>query len=144
MKSIACLIRRLALIFFSMLRGWHNKRALPTTKVWKRLDLALVTATEPYHLIANLNQSPFNVGEVITLADFTAEQVAGLNRKHGDRFSASQTQQLMDWPEWASLSGAEGVVCGGEWAVDGGGIVCTGDRRSGGIWRSSSLSSVSD
>ena len=83
--------------FFSMLRGWHNKRALPTTKVWKRLDLALVTATEPYHLIANLNQSPFNVGEVITLADFTAEQVAGLNRKHGDRFSASQTQQLMDW-----------------------------------------------
>jgi AAA-like domain/TIR domain len=83
--------------FFSMLRSWHNKRALPTTKVWKNLDLALVTATEPYHLIANLNQSPFNVGEVITLADFSAEQVAGLNRKHGDRFSASQERLLMDW-----------------------------------------------
>ena len=83
--------------FFSMLRSWHNKRALPTTRVWKNLDLALVTATEPYHLIANLNQSPFNVGEVVTLSDFSAEQVAGLNRKHGDRFTASQTQQLMDW-----------------------------------------------
>ena len=83
--------------FFSMLRSWHNKRALPTTKVWKNLDLALVTATEPYHLIANLNQSPFNVGEVITLADFTAAQVAELNRKHGDRFSSRQAQQLMDW-----------------------------------------------
>ena len=83
--------------FFSMLRSWHNKRALPTTKVWKNLDLALVTATEPYHLIANLNQSPFNVGEVITLSDFSAEQVAGLNRKHGDRFTASQERLLMDW-----------------------------------------------
>jgi AAA-like domain/TIR domain/CHAT domain len=82
--------------FFSMLRSWHNKRALPMTRVWKNLDLALVTATEPYHLIANLNQSPFNVGEVMTLADFTAEQVAELNRKHGDRFSARQAQQLMD------------------------------------------------
>ena len=83
--------------FFSMLRSWHNKRALPTTKVWKNLDLALVTATEPYHLIANLNQSPFNVGEVITLADFTPEQVAGLNRQHGSPFTSSQERQLMDW-----------------------------------------------
>ncbi|MBW4661827.1 MAG: AAA-like domain-containing protein [Drouetiella hepatica Uher 2000/2452] len=83
--------------FFSMLRSWHNKRALPMAKVWKNLDLALVTATEPYHLIANLNQSPFNVGEVITLADFTLEQIAELNRKHGDCFTDSQAQQLMDW-----------------------------------------------
>ena len=83
--------------FFSMLRSWHNKRALPTTKVWKKLDLALVTATEPYHLIANLNQSPFNVGEVITLADFTPEQVAELNHKHGDRFTPSQERELMGW-----------------------------------------------
>ena len=69
--------------FFSMLRGWHNNRALPMLRIWKQLDLALVTATEPYHLIANLNQSPFNVGEVIQLHDFSAEQVADLNRRHG-------------------------------------------------------------
>jgi hypothetical protein len=83
--------------FFSMLRSWHNKRALPTTRVWRQLDLALVTATEPYHLIANLNQSPFNVGEVITLTDFTLEQVAALNQKHGEPLNASQERQLMDW-----------------------------------------------
>ncbi len=64
--------------FFGMLRSWHNSRA--TTPIWKRLDLALVTSTEPYQLIENLNQSPFNVGQVVELVDFSAEQVADLNR----------------------------------------------------------------
>ena len=43
------------------------------SSVWRQLDLALVTSTEPYQLIANLNQSPFNVGQVIELADFTPD-----------------------------------------------------------------------
>jgi hypothetical protein len=83
--------------FFGMLRGWHNSRALPTTRIWRSLDLALVTATEPYHLIENLNQSPFNVGEVITLTDFTLTQVADLNERHGQPFNPEQLQRLMDW-----------------------------------------------
>jgi hypothetical protein len=66
-------------------------------RIWKTLDLALVTATEPYHLIANLNQSPFNVGEVLTLTDFTPSQVTELNQKHGAPFNSSQERQLMDW-----------------------------------------------
>jgi hypothetical protein len=49
----------------------------------KRLDLVLVTSAEPYEFIVYRNQSPFNVGEVIDLADFTAEQVADLNGRHG-------------------------------------------------------------
>nr|WP_242036886.1 AAA-like domain-containing protein [Leptolyngbya sp. FACHB-321] len=81
--------------FFSMLRSWHNNRALPTSRIWKQFDLALVTATEPYHLIANLNQSPFNVGEVILLADFTAQQVSDLNQRHGSPFTPAQELQLM-------------------------------------------------
>ncbi|ESA34123.1 tir protein [Leptolyngbya sp. Heron Island J] len=81
--------------FFSMLRNWHNNRALPMWRVWKQFDLALVTATEPYHLIANLNQSPFNVGEVILLADFTAEQVSDLNQRHGSPLMPAQERQLM-------------------------------------------------
>jgi hypothetical protein len=84
--------------FFSMLRGWHNNRAspLPVLRPWKQLDLALVTATEPYHLIANLNQSPFNVGEVIQLNDFSAEQVAVLNERHGAPLEATPLAQLME------------------------------------------------
>ena len=81
--------------FFSMLRSWHNNRALPMYRLWKQFDLALVTATEPYHLIANLNQSPFNVGEVVLLSDFTPEQLTDLNQRHGNPLTQSQADQLM-------------------------------------------------
>jgi hypothetical protein len=79
--------------FFGMLRSWHNSRA--TTPIWKKLDLALVTSTEPYQLIDNLNQSPFNVGVVIDLEDFTAEQVANLNHLHGSPFNLNEERQLI-------------------------------------------------
>ena len=79
--------------FFSMLRSWHNNRA--STPIWKQLDLVLVTSTEPYQLIENLNQSPFNVGQVIDLVDFTPEQVADLIGRHGGALNAQQSEQLM-------------------------------------------------
>jgi serine/threonine protein kinase len=80
--------------FFGMLRSWHNKRLAGS--IWKQLDLALVTSTEPYRFIEDLNQSPFNVGEVIELPDFTPEQVAGLNRRYNQPLSPDQQQQLME------------------------------------------------
>lgn len=79
--------------FFGMLRSWHNNRA--TTPIWKQLDLVLVTSTEPYQLIENLNQSPFNVGQVIELIDFDGNQVADLNQRHGSPLNPAQIQQLM-------------------------------------------------
>lgn len=79
--------------FFGMLRSWHNSRQ--TNSLWKQLDLALVTSTEPYQLIENLNQSPFNVGEVIELADFTPEQIADLNRRHNSPLTPEQERQLI-------------------------------------------------
>jgi hypothetical protein len=79
--------------FFGMLRSWHNSRQM--NSVWQNLDLALVTSTEPYQLIENLNQSPFNVGEVIELTDFTAAQVADLNRRHGSVLKPDEEQQLI-------------------------------------------------
>ncbi|MGI8936326.1 MAG: AAA-like domain-containing protein, partial [Phormidesmis sp.] len=81
--------------FFSMLRSWHNNRALPMFRIWKQFDLALVTATEPYHLIANLNQSPFNVGEVLLLTDFEPAQVSDLNQRHGSPLTLTEEQALM-------------------------------------------------
>ncbi|MBW4630426.1 MAG: AAA-like domain-containing protein [Iphinoe sp. HA4291-MV1] len=79
--------------FFGMLRSWHNSRA--TMPIWKQLDLTLVTSTEPYQLIDDLNQSPFNVGQVIELQDFTPEQVADLNRHHGSILNSSEERQLV-------------------------------------------------
>jgi len=78
--------------FFGMLRSWHNSRG--TSLIWKNLDIVLVTSTEPYQLIENLNQSPFNVGEVIELEDFTPEQVADLNRRHGSPLNSSDVRRL--------------------------------------------------
>ncbi|MEM6353195.1 MAG: AAA-like domain-containing protein [Cyanobacteria bacterium P01_D01_bin.14] len=79
--------------FFSMLRSWHNDRAV--RKIWKRLDLTLVTSTEPYQLIADLNQSPFNVGENLRLEDFSPAQVHTLNEKHGQPLNKLEEQRLM-------------------------------------------------
>jgi hypothetical protein len=55
----------------------------------------LVTSTEPYQLIDNLNQSPFNVGENIDLEDFTLEQVADLNRRHDNPLRLDDEQRLV-------------------------------------------------
>ena len=65
MKSNVCLPLPSAQTFFSMLRSWHNNRARGGDST--RLNLALVTSTEPYQFIADLNQSPFNVGQVVEL-----------------------------------------------------------------------------
>ncbi|MUG92060.1 TIR domain-containing protein [Scytonema sp. UIC 10036] len=79
--------------FFGMLRSWHNCRA--TTPIWKNFDLTLVTSTEPYQLIDDLNQSPFNVGQVIEMGDFSPEQVADLNQRHGLPFNPSEERRLI-------------------------------------------------
>ncbi|RCJ18396.1 hypothetical protein A6S26_28970 [Nostoc sp. ATCC 43529] len=79
--------------FFAMLRSWHNSRAI--TPIWKNLDLVLATSTEPYQFIDNLHESPFNVGVAVNLEDFTTEQVADLNRRHGSPLNSSEERQLM-------------------------------------------------
>ncbi len=80
--------------FFSMLRSWHNNRARGGD--WTRFNMALVTSTEPYQLIADLNQSPFNVGAVVELKDFTPAQVVDLNQRHGNPLSAEQAAKISD------------------------------------------------
>jgi hypothetical protein len=69
--------------FFGMIRSWHNSRANPLKKDWKRLDLVMATSTEPFLLIDRGDQSPFNVGEVLLLENFTEANVSELNRRHG-------------------------------------------------------------
>ncbi len=80
--------------FFGMLRSWHNSRSI--NSIWKQIDIVLSLSTEPYALIDNLNQSPFNVGEVIELKEFSREQVAQLNQLHGSPLSSGEQEQLMN------------------------------------------------
>jgi transcriptional regulator with XRE-family HTH domain len=84
--------------FFGMLRSWHNARSL--NPIWRQLDLALVTSTEPQLLIATLHQSPFNVGEILELPNFTPAQVADLNVRHGTPLQAEEVAEL-----WQLTSG---------------------------------------
>ena len=68
---------------FAMLRAWHNRRALDPEGPWSRLTVSLAYATEAHRFISDPNQSPFNVGTLIPLEDFSLDQVAELNRRYG-------------------------------------------------------------
>ncbi len=68
---------------FGLFRSWHNERALDPTGPWHKLTLAMAYATEAHLFIADLNQSPFNVGTRIALSDFNFDQIAQLNVLYG-------------------------------------------------------------
>ena len=82
--------------FFSMLRNWHNSRRPGAP--WRRLDLVLVTSTEPYQFIDDLTQSPFNVGETLVLQDLTLEQAIELNERFSSPpLTSDEVEKLTDW-----------------------------------------------
>jgi serine/threonine protein kinase len=79
--------------FFGLLRSWHNRRA--TREVWEKLNLVLVISTEPYLLIDDIHQSPFNVGLFLGLEDFDETQVRDLNARHGSPVDENDLPELM-------------------------------------------------
>jgi AAA-like domain/TIR domain len=81
--------------FFSMLRAWHNSRAIFESQ-WERLSLALVISTEPYLLINSADRSPFNVTPPVILEGFELEQCRSLNRLYGDLISEAGVHSLLD------------------------------------------------
>ena len=85
--------------FFGLLRSWHNSRALE--EQWDKLNLVLVISTEPYLLIDDVNQSPFNVGLKIYLDDFDEAQMRDLNERHGGPVPEA------DFAHWRALLGGQ-------------------------------------
>jgi hypothetical protein len=79
--------------FFGLVRSWHNRRA--RYEEWEKLNLIMVVSTEPYLLIDDISQSPFNVGLILELADFSEDQVHDLNRRHGSPVAKRDLPQLM-------------------------------------------------
>jgi hypothetical protein len=79
--------------FFGMLRSWHNLRASPTRRDWKKLDLFLVTSTEPALFIRGA-QSPFNVGTILTMAPFGKEEMHTIHLKYGEPLTAEELEKL--------------------------------------------------
>ncbi len=72
--------------FFALLRSWHEEAN--NLEVWQQLRLVVAHSTEVY-IPLNINQSPFNVGLPIRLPELTPEQVQGLARQYGIRWSVS-------------------------------------------------------
>ena len=80
--------------FFGMLRTWHNDRVYD--KNLETMSLFFSSAVEPYLLIDNPYQSPFNVAEHMPLEDFTLDQVWDLNQRHSEPLDRAQVIDLME------------------------------------------------
>lgn len=76
--------------FYGMLRSWYN----PNLPQWKRLSLALAISTEPSELITDTLQSPFNIGDVAVLEDFSREQCLKLVDSHRLQLKAAEVDAL--------------------------------------------------
>jgi len=73
--------------------------------LWAKLSIVMVISTEPYLLITDANQSPFNVGLKIYLEDFDDAQVRDLNRRHGSPVKER------DIPRFLRLLGGQPYLC---------------------------------
>lgn len=80
---------------FGFFRSLHGARALEPDGPWTKFTMAISYATEPHVFISDSSQSPFNIGTLLELGDFTLEQVSDLNRRHGS--------PLRDDPEVSSF-----------------------------------------
>lgn len=80
--------------FFALLRAWDSRRAFDAD--WRKLNLVMVISTHPYLLIDDVNLSPFNVGLTIRLRDFSPDQVADLNQRHGTPITQNDIPALMN------------------------------------------------
>jgi diguanylate cyclase (GGDEF)-like protein len=76
--------------FFSLLRSWHEQAK--QNVLWQQLRLVVVHSTEVYTDL-NINQSPFNVGVVIKLPEFSLEQIQELAQRYGLNWTGDVGQE---------------------------------------------------
>jgi hypothetical protein len=79
--------------FCGLLRSWHERAR--STPLWECFRLLLSHSQESY-LQKDINQSPFNVGLPVELAEFSPEQVGQLLELHGLSLAEKQLDQLLE------------------------------------------------
>jgi hypothetical protein len=83
--------------FFGLVRSWHNSRSTEPGGPWGKLTVVIAYATEAHLFIQDVNQSPFNVGRKIDLADFNLQQTVELNARYGSPLASyAETEALHD------------------------------------------------
>jgi class 3 adenylate cyclase len=87
---------KIATDFFGLLRTWYEKAkyADKSSKLWQKLRLVVVHSTEVY-IPLNINQSPFNVGLLIELPEFTPPQVQDLATRYQLNWGTEEVKRLM-------------------------------------------------
>ncbi|NJM99162.1 MAG: serine/threonine protein kinase [Phormidesmis sp. RL_2_1] len=82
--------------FFGMLRAWYESARYGSAEsdTWQKLRLVVVYSTEVY-IPLPIHQSPFNVGMLVELPNFTAEQVALLIARYQLNWSEADIAALM-------------------------------------------------
>jgi len=80
--------------FFGLIRSWYNRRNARPDESWSRFSIAIAYATEARLFISDLNQSPFNVGTRLELADFNPAQLADLNERYGRPLTATELERF--------------------------------------------------
>jgi hypothetical protein len=80
--------------FFALLRVMHEKTKIDP--IWQNFRLVLVYSSEGIEdlLELDINQSPFNVGTVIYLSEFTAAQALQLAQRYGLDWSMAEAERL--------------------------------------------------
>ena len=82
--------------FFGLLRAWYEKTKYgdDSSDTWQKLRLLVVHSTEVY-IHGNINKSPFNVGFLVELPEFTQEQVISLAMRYQLNWKQQEVEQLM-------------------------------------------------
>jgi hypothetical protein len=82
--------------FFTLLRVMHEKTK--TDANWQNFRLILVYASEDIESLVplDINQSPFNVGTVINLPEFTPEQIISLAKTYQLTWTITEAEQIME------------------------------------------------
>lgn len=78
--------------FFGLLRSWHNLRS--RSPQWERFTLLMAISTEPYLLIDDMQQSPFNVGLMLYIDDFDEAGVRELNDRYQSPLADAEIPHL--------------------------------------------------
>ncbi|MDJ0772537.1 MAG: AAA-like domain-containing protein [Mastigocoleus sp. MO_167.B18] len=78
--------------FFGLLRALHEGGKWHS--IWKQLRLVIVHSSEVY-VPMDINQSPFNVGLLAELPEFTSEQVLNLVKIYQLDWSNAEIEELM-------------------------------------------------
>ena len=104
--------------FFSMLRSWHNRRADPMRRSWKKLDIILSTSTEPQFFIDRPHESPFNVGVTLRLEDFRAGAGRAPERDPSATARVGRRRAPVPPRPRTPVSDAQGAVHGGRQHAD--------------------------